>query len=171
VAVVMFSHAAEIEARLDQSLAVVERLYGVSLSQTGPRWGGHAQFGWPAAASAGAGLPVGEAAGFQDMLLGFGIRIAMHSGALAARALDGATDYEGAWRRCIAPGMRASQINRAVYNRWRWASRALWAGVGALPDGRQALRCLYGLSPLHRLAVRCLPAGLVDGIGPGGGRA
>ena len=39
-------------------------------------------------------IVVGEAAGFQDFLWGFGIRYALFSGHLAARALDEGLDYE-----------------------------------------------------------------------------
>jgi flavin-dependent dehydrogenase len=61
-------------------------------------------------------LRVGEAAGLQDYLWGFGIRYALHSGYLAAQALDQGFDYNQAIRTQIHPLVHTSFINRAVYN-------------------------------------------------------
>jgi flavin-dependent dehydrogenase len=62
-------------------------------------------------------LTVGEAAGLQDFLWGFGIRHAIHSGYLAARALDENVDYAQLVTRQIHPLVRASIINRLFYDR------------------------------------------------------
>jgi flavin-dependent dehydrogenase len=62
-------------------------------------------------------LVVGEAAGFLDYLWGFGIRHAMLSGVLAARALLGGGNYESLVAQEIRPLMQSSLINRAFYNR------------------------------------------------------
>ena len=61
-------------------------------------------------------LVVGEAGGFQDFLWGFGIRHALHTGHLAARALDQGLDYEQVVNREIRPFVRASLLNRAFYD-------------------------------------------------------
>ena len=62
-------------------------------------------------------LVVGEAAGFQDFLWGFGIRYALYSGHLAARALHEGLDYEKLVSREVRPLVRASLINRLMYDR------------------------------------------------------
>ncbi len=69
----------------------------------------------------------GEAAGIQDALFGFGMRWAMLSGAMAARALlDGdADEYEHLLDRRIRRAMQASEVNRWLYQRlgnrgYRW---------------------------------------------------
>jgi flavin-dependent dehydrogenase len=62
-------------------------------------------------------LRVGEAAGFQDYLWGFGIRYALHSGYLAAQAITQDTDYYQAIHTQIHPLVYTSLLNRAVYNR------------------------------------------------------
>jgi len=61
-------------------------------------------------------LVVGEAAGFLDYLWGFGIRHAMLSGALAARALLEGDDYESLVAREIHPLVHSSLINRRLYD-------------------------------------------------------
>jgi flavin-dependent dehydrogenase len=67
--------------------------------------------------SATSPLRVGEAAGFQDYLWGFGIRYALHSGYLAAQAITQGTDYYRAVRTQIWPLVYTSLFNRAAYNR------------------------------------------------------
>lgn len=62
-------------------------------------------------------LRVGEAAGFQDYLWGFGIRYALRSGYLAAQAIAHGSDYHQAVRAQIRPLVDNSLFNRAVYNR------------------------------------------------------
>ena len=44
-------------------------------------------------------LYVGEAGGFQDLFAGFGIRMAMTAGYLAASSILGGSDYSRLWRR------------------------------------------------------------------------
>lgn len=67
--------------------------------------------------SGGRPLVLGEAAGLQDFLWGFGIRHALHSGQLAARAIDEGLDYERLLEQEIRPLVRASIINRWFYDR------------------------------------------------------
>jgi len=57
---------------------------------------------------------VGEAAGFQDTLWGFGMRYAFLSGHLAARAIAKGGDYWAMVRSQIAPSVRASMVNRML---------------------------------------------------------
>src|SRR5262245_5029362 len=61
-------------------------------------------------------LVVGEAAGFLDYLWGFGIRHAMLSGVLAARALIDGSRYEDLVAREIEPLLQCSLVNRKVYD-------------------------------------------------------
>ena len=61
-------------------------------------------------------IVVGEAGGFQDFLWGFGIRHALFSGQLAARAIHERLDYERLVSREIRPSIRSSLVNRAIYD-------------------------------------------------------
>jgi len=61
-------------------------------------------------------LVVGEAGGFQDFLWRFGIRHALHTGQLAARALDEGIDFEQLVKAEVRPLVRASLLNRAFYD-------------------------------------------------------
>jgi flavin-dependent dehydrogenase len=74
-------------------------------------------YGVPTSAVVGRSLRVGEAAGFQDYLFGLGIRNALLSGRLAARCLLEEGDFDRRWRRALLPRMRASEVDRWLYER------------------------------------------------------
>lgn len=61
-------------------------------------------------------LYVGEAAGFQDCLFGFGMRYAMLSGHLAARALTTGEDYDRLWREAFGQQLLVGATNRRLYS-------------------------------------------------------
>ncbi len=97
-------------------------------------------------------LYVGEAAGLQDYLLGFGLRYALLSGHLAARSLLTGEPYAGPVSRCLREHFRAGFVNRLLYNQlgdrgYRWFIR--WMHRGG--DVRQRARRVYSLTPLHRV--------------------
>ncbi len=81
------------------------------------RTGGGANFLLPRSARRGDLLFTGEAAGFQDALWGFGMRFAMVSGYLAARAVLGnaPADYDRIWGRRLSGHLRAAMVNRSIY--------------------------------------------------------
>lgn len=58
---------------------------------------------------------VGEAAGFQDYLFGFGIRYAMISGYLAAKSMIECHRYDKLCRDCLGSRLRTSLVNRYCY--------------------------------------------------------
>jgi flavin-dependent dehydrogenase len=60
-------------------------------------------------------LLVGEAAGFQDYLFGFGIRYALTSGYLAARSIIEEKDYNRLWKEAFGKPFFTSLSNRYLY--------------------------------------------------------
>tara|TARA_R110002096_G_scaffold433761_1_gene653269 strand:- start:443 stop:1597 length:1155 start_codon:yes stop_codon:yes gene_type:complete len=60
---------------------------------------------------------VGENAGFQDALWGFGMRYAMHSGYLAARSIIENSSYPDLCKTHIIPKMEASLVNRWMFSK------------------------------------------------------
>lgn len=106
------------------------------------------------AASKGKLLYVGEAAGFQDALFGFGMGYAIRSGHLAARAwLSGDPgSYEHAWRAALGRQLRTGVVNRMLYARLgdRGYGRLL-ASIRRAPDPREWLRRYYRGGVLKRL--------------------
>jgi flavin-dependent dehydrogenase len=57
-------------------------------------------------------LTIGEAGGFQDILAGFGMRMGMRSGYLAARSLLEGQDFDELRRTELWPMQQASAVNR-----------------------------------------------------------
>ncbi|MBI5205453.1 MAG: NAD(P)/FAD-dependent oxidoreductase [Nitrospirae bacterium] len=62
-------------------------------------------------------LYVGESAGFQDCLWGFGMRYAILSGYLAAKSLIEGSDYDMLWQRELKPMLETSLINRYLFEK------------------------------------------------------
>jgi len=89
-------------------------------------------------------IVVGEAAGFQDRLWGFGIRYAIQSGFLAAQAILHRKDYWKMVRDEIVPWIRASTVRRLMLglagNR---ATRFILKRMWRSGDARLFVRKLY----------------------------
>ena len=60
---------------------------------------------------------VGESGGLQDFMWGFGMRMAVWSGALAAKDILGECDYETEVRNKLMPYVKTSVVNRWLMNR------------------------------------------------------
>jgi len=76
---------------------------------------GYGSFSIPESAVRENRLYVGEAAGFQDFLFGFGIRYAMKSGYLAAKSIIDNVDYDELWKRDFNHQLQTSSSNRTLY--------------------------------------------------------
>ena len=137
-----------------------------------------ARAGW----TDGKALRVGEAAGLQDFLWGFGIRLAIRSGVLAAQSLMARTDYPAAAEDAFAGSLRAGVMNRWLWECGRsdsyalvrgtlralgpmsvlqWTHRATWWHRVLAPIGARALRARYpavfGPAPEMRAASAVAP--------------
>ena len=123
---------------------------GLEMREARP-FGGFANFRLPRTAVQGGHPVVGEQAGFQDALAGFGMRYALRSGILAARSLIEDVDYTRLWRKELQPQLRIGVSNRFIFNAlgdrgWRWMLRGL-----SRSDPAAKLLRLYQPSPLTRL--------------------
>jgi flavin-dependent dehydrogenase len=98
------------------------------------------------------GVRVGEAAGTQDALWGFGNRFAVLSGALAGRfAGSDPEGHERAWRERIGGVLRAGHVNRFLFDRsgdaaYRWL---LWR-LGRAREPWEVLHRIYAPSAWKR---------------------
>ena len=87
------------------------------LKMKSPRaFGGFGNFRIPNTAMQGGHPLIGEQAGFQDMLAGFGMRYALRSGILAAQSLIEGSDYTRLWRAHLLPLLKTGISNRFLYN-------------------------------------------------------
>ena len=99
-------------------------------------------------------LYVGEAAGFQDALFGFGMRYAMVSGHLAAKALLESRPeyYDRLWRKRFGDLFKLAIINRITFERMGDPGRArLLHMLGKAPDARDWMHRYYGSGRLKKL--------------------
>ena len=152
VASTIFEDFHQEKAYLARTVAFFERHAGLVMCNA-RRFGGTANFGAPHSARRGGILLAGEAAGFQDSLWGFGIRYAMVSGHLAARAhIEGRPeDYDRLWTARIGAHLRTGVVNRFVYRRLGdRGGVALTRQIDRAPDARVWLRQYYGSSLLKR---------------------
>ncbi len=122
------------QERTDVSLDGARRFGGTGHVRSAPRWREDGR------------LVVGEAAGFQDALWGFGLRMAMLTGHFAARALlEGEpARYREWWETRCGGLLRASFANRFVFGHLgETGYRAFLRRLGAAPDARDWLRGHY----------------------------
>ena len=140
--------------------AYLERTVGffqdrVGLEMRNPRrFGGAGNFDVPRSARRGRLLLAGEAAGFQDPLWGFGMRYALVSGHLAARAaLNGdLTLYDRLWQSRFGGLLRTGIVNRHLYATLGDRGYALLIRrLDRAPDVRARLGKYYAPSLASRL--------------------
>lgn len=139
-------------AGLERSARVFASSLGVEVRNE-RRFGGFGNFSLRESPVRDGRLYVGEAAGFQDCLWGFGMRYAFLSGFLAARSLAEEQDYEELWRRELRPQLETSLVNRFLFERfgdlgYRYLARQCAKGG---PCG--FLRMHYNPSFLKRLLL------------------
>lgn len=147
----MFSGFKRESGYVTRTVERFRQLVGLDMKNPQPH-GGAGNFRIPASAYSGNHPVVGEQAGFQDTLWGFGMRFAIASGVLAARSLSDSGNYDARWRRELDPLLRTGVVNRAVYgalgNRgYRWFLR--WASGST--DVRGLLRRYYHPTFVNRL--------------------
>ena len=135
---------------VERTVAFFRERAGLEMQNRRP-FGGFANFRLPRTAVQGGHLVIGEQAGFQDALAGFGMRYAFRSGILAARSLIEGTDYTGLWRKELLPLLRTGTSNRFIFNNigergWRLVLSGL-----SRSDTGDRLRRLYRPSAITRL--------------------
>ena len=101
---------------LDRVRADFERLAPIR-TEVVREFGGFVNFFYREPVQRGDRLYVGEAAGLQDSLWGFGMRLAMLSGALAAKSILTGAEYGALFEQSLRPQMRASLFNRYLFDR------------------------------------------------------
>ena len=98
-------------------------------------------------------LFVGEAAGIQDLLWGFGIRTAIQSGYLAADCIVNNQDYEKRARGFFEPKLKATVISRFIWELARFKDYTIVVNKKFNKNARRAfdLSAFYNFGTLHTL--------------------
>ena len=148
----MFRNFHDQSARLEATRAFFTRQLGLRMDE--PRqFGGYGNFHMPRSAVQGGKLVVGERAGFQDAFAGFGIRTALRSGILAARAIVENHSFDALWYQEIAPTQLRGLLNRAMFDRTGGALLDRMVRRAARGDAGRAVGRAYRPNALSRLAA------------------
>jgi flavin-dependent dehydrogenase len=105
-----------IKARLNSTVKRFERILDIKIDIE-ERFSAAIDFGFLRRAKVDRQYFTGEAAGFQDCLLGFGMVYAFKSGYFAARSIIENLDYDKLWKRDFLKQLKISSSNRALYDR------------------------------------------------------
>ncbi|MCB2141355.1 NAD(P)/FAD-dependent oxidoreductase [bacterium] len=118
LATCIFEQFARASEYYDRTLARFHELTSLNINNP-VEFGGYGNFDLhPRLTQGGRILHVGEAAGFQDYLWGFGMHYAMLSGYLAARSVIEDKSYEELCGEHILPMMRTSLVNRWLFSKF-----------------------------------------------------
>ncbi|MDF0652524.1 MAG: hypothetical protein CV081_04975 [Nitrospira sp. LK265] len=161
LATVLYDQFSAGKACLERTITRVQDLVGFTMRNV-HHFGGYGTFDLTRPLVSGRRRYVGEAAGLQDYLFGFGIRQAMVSGHLAARSIIEGSRYDRLCRTALGGQLRTSLINRYWYqfmgqpgydllvrlSRRARNQRTFWSKIYTKP----ILRLL--LYPLARRAIR-----------------
>jgi flavin-dependent dehydrogenase len=138
---------------LERTVEFFKKRVGLAMREP-VRFGGAGNMLLPKTARHGDILFAGEAAGFQDALWGFGIRIGMLSGHLAARALLALSpeSYDRAWKTRLGGLLRTSLVNRYWFAKMGDEGYAkLMRSIARVRDTRDWLFRHYSPSAVKRL--------------------
>jgi flavin-dependent dehydrogenase len=102
----------------------------------------------------GQALYIGEAAGLQDLMWGFGIKTAVESGYMAAQSIIHGFDFATRARERFQPKLKATLVDRFAWEILRYKDYRAVVGDGLSTQARRSfdLGFLYNYSWLHRLA-------------------
>jgi len=125
---------------------------GLEMRNSRP-FGGYGNVRLPATAMQGGHPVIGEHAGFQDALAGFGMRSAIRSGVLAAQSILDSGDYTARWQAELGPWLEAGVVNRLVFNLAGELGMKLAVGRLARADAYGLLKRVYEPSALKNLLL------------------
>lgn len=150
VASCMFTGFKRQAEHVQRTVAFFREHAGLDMRNPRP-FGGFANFRLPRRAIQGGHPVIGEQAGFQDALAGFGMRYAIRSGLLAARSILDGADYTTLWRRELRPLLRTGIVNRFIFNGIGARGRKIALTALGRGDADLILRRLYRPSVFTRL--------------------
>lgn len=139
----MFSDFKQEKVYVQRTVEAFQKLVGLEMKNPLAH-GGTGNFRLPHSAYSGRHPLVGEQAGFQDTLWGFGMRLAISSGVLAAQSLLNGENYDTLWQRELKPQMETSIVNRVLFSLLgnRGYGWFLWQHLSR-PNLRESLRTVY----------------------------
>jgi flavin-dependent dehydrogenase len=117
------------------------------------RFNGYGNFFVPGTRGDRNGISVGESAGFQDYLLGFGMRYAIQSGYFAAKRLLEGAGFDRPWKREMKFRLETSLINRFIFENCGSMGHRYFIRRASRNDLRDFLRVQYNYSFLKHFLL------------------
>jgi flavin-dependent dehydrogenase len=117
MATVLFNNFSNMNYYLKQTKRIFNDKFDLNLEEVG-NMGGIGSFSSENIFKQGKSLYVGEAAGLQDFLWGFGIKSAVTSGYLAAKSIINGKDYEKCAESFFEDKLKAGMVNRYLWERF-----------------------------------------------------
>jgi flavin-dependent dehydrogenase len=114
VATVIFDDFSKANLCFKKSLEAIEKLKKIKVNNK-RYFGGYGSFNIGKSNMLNQSLCVGEAAGFQDLLMGFGMKYAFLSGYIAAKSIIEEESYDVLWKGLFLNKLKASVANRFAY--------------------------------------------------------
>lgn len=150
-----------------QALESMQRVVDIDIRDP-KEFGGFVNFFLkPSAVKQGRVLYVGENAGFQDALWGFGLRCAMLSGYLAAVSIKTGLFYDDLCKQHIRPFLETSLANRLLFSHlgnwgYRWILNRAKKEIDILAALRRHYQPSRSKAQLFRIARRWYKSRLID---------
>jgi flavin-dependent dehydrogenase len=113
---VLLDNLRSVNSCFERTKEIFSNLYEFNIEET-KKCGGIGCFAPNKRLKNGKSLFVGEAAGLQDLFLGFGIRYAINSGFLAARSIIDHEDYEAMINSHFGDKLKAGVVNRYLWEK------------------------------------------------------
>lgn len=140
------------ELYLEKTLKYFQGLYDFEMRGQ-KRFSGYGNFSINASAIRNGKLFVGEAAGFQDYLWGFGIHYALISGYLAAKSIVENRNFDRLWKDRLLPQLRKSVVNRFLFSKLGdYSYNFIIKKIDGNKKVRELLRRHYNMTALSGLA-------------------
>jgi flavin-dependent dehydrogenase len=148
----MFTDFKNEKQYVEKTVTAFERIVG--LRMVNPQFhGGIGNFYIPKSAHQNKHPVIGELAGFQDTLWGFGMRLVISSGLIAADSILQNKNYDVMWRQELKAQMDASVVNRCIFSLLGNRGYSLFLKRQSRRDARQTLYRDYQLTMLKRILL------------------
>lgn len=151
MATVLFNNFNNINSYFKQTKKIFNNKFDLNLKETG-KMGGIGSFSYENIFRRGKSLYVGEAAGLQDFLWGFGIKSAVTSGYLAAKSIINGKDYQKCAERIFKDKLKAGMVNRYLWERFCFLDYSFIVNrIHKADDHLKFLNYFYNVNFIHKM--------------------
>ena len=148
---VLFGNFNNINSYFEETRRIFNNKFDLELKEVG-NMGGIGCFSSKNILKQGKSLYVGEAAGLQDFLWGFGIKNAITSGYLAARSIINGEDYEKSVESFFKGKLTAGLVNRYLWERFGFLDYSLIVNrIHSSKDPLEFLNYFYNSNFIHKM--------------------